>query len=300
MKATNLITAIVTPFDTQNHIDYAALEQLTEALLNHGSRGFVIGGTTGEGPTLTDTEKITLYEHFATFVNGRVPVIANVGSNNTVATIEMAQQVGQIAGIDALLTVVPYYNKPDQAGMVAHFTAIADTSPLPLVLYNIPGRTGVTMIPETVITLAEHENIAGIKQCGSLPELSAIIAGTPDDFIVWTGEDEQFITAATLGADGVISVASHLYGDTMQAAYQALKTGDLTQVAHLQQWLLPKMAALFAWPSPAPVKAVLNAQGFSTGVPRLPLLPLTEAQQTQLAQLLDVATLDQIKEGVTA
>lgn len=283
----DIITALVTPFDDHNHIDDAVLERLTEHLIEAGSTGFVIGGTTGEGPTLTTEEKLALYRRFAAIVHGRAQVIANVGSNATQASIDFAKQVNAIAEVDAILAVVPYYNKPNQAGMVAHFTALAEASVHPVILYNIPGRTGVTMDVATVCQLATVPNIIGVKQCGDLEDFAAIVAGTPDDFKVWTGEDAQFATSVSLGGAGVISVAAHLFTKPMQAAYQAQAGGDLATLAKLQQQLLPKMAALFAWPSPAPAKAALIAQGFAVGAPRLPLLPLTPDQQGQLMEVLN-------------
>ena len=166
MLNAHLITAIVTPFNDNDDIDYTVLEKLTNHLIAQGSDGFVIGGTTGEGPTLTAEEKITLFTRFAEIVGDRAAVIANVGSNNTKASVALAQQVSSINHVDGLLVVVPYYNKPNQDGMIAHFTAIADAATKPVVIYNIPGRTGVDMQVTTVAKLAQHPNIQGIKQCG--------------------------------------------------------------------------------------------------------------------------------------
>ncbi|WP_407891542.1 4-hydroxy-tetrahydrodipicolinate synthase [Lacticaseibacillus sp. N501-2] len=294
MLNAHLITAIVTPFNDNDDIDYTVLEKLTNHLIAQGSDGFVIGGTTGEGPTLTAEEKITLFTRFAEIVGDRAAVIANVGSNNTKASVALAQQVSSINNVDGLLVVVPYYNKPNQDGMIAHFTAIADAATKPVVIYNIPGRTGVDMQVATVAKLAQHPNIQGIKQCGDLNTFAAIVDATPADFHVWTGEDAQFIDVQTLGGAGVISVASHLYCDEMAQALTALQAGDLPTVATLQRDLLPKMAALFAWPSPAPTKAALNATGFAVGAPRLPLLPLSDAQAQQLAERLGVQTLQEV------
>ena len=203
----DLLTAIVTPFDDQGQVDFASLEKLTNYLIDQGSNGFVIGGTTGETPTLTHDEKIQLYEEFGKMVAGRVPVIAGTGSNNTAETITFTNEVAAIPGIDYALVVVPPYNKPNQRGMKAHFTAVADQSQLPIVMYNIPGRTGVKMAAETIIELSQHPNIAAVKQCASLEELEEIVEGRGSDFAVFTGEDAQALTARVLGANGVISVA---------------------------------------------------------------------------------------------
>lgn len=299
MQRAELITAIVTPFNDRDEIDYDSMQRLVDHLIDQGTDGFVVGATTGEGPTLSHDEKITLYTRFVAMVHGRALVIANSGSNNTRETTDFTHEVGGIAGIDATLVVVPYYNKPDQNGMIAHYTTVAASAQKPIIIYNIPGRTGVDMLPETVATLAQNPMIQGIKQCGSLAALSDIIDRTKHDaFNVWTGEDAQALTIKTLGGMGVISVASHLYAHSIREMYRALDRGDITTVAALQRQLLPKMAALFHFPSPAPTKAALNALGFKVGSPRLPLLPLTAAQQQELAHLLGVSELSAIEAEV--
>ena len=301
MQRAELITAIVTPFNDRDEIDYDSMQRLVDHLIDQGTDGFVVGATTGEGPTLSHDEKITLYTRFVAMVHGRALVIANSGSNNTRETTDFTHEVGGIAGIDATLVVVPYYNKPDQDGMIAHYTTVAASAQKPIIIYNIPGRTGVNMLPETVATLAQNPMIQGIKQCGSLAALSDIIDRTKHDaFNVWTGEDAQALTIKTLGGMGVISVASHLYAHSIREMYRALDRGDITTVAALQRQLLPKMAALFHFPYPAPTKAALNALGFKVGSPRLPLLPLTAAQQQELAHLLGVSELSAIEAEVLA
>lgn len=301
MQRAELITAIVTPFNDRDEIDYDSMQRLVDHLIDQGTDGFVVGATTGEGPTLSHDEKITLYTRFVAMVHGRALVIANSGSNNTRETTDFTHEVGGIAGIDATLVVVPYYNKPDQDGMIAHYTTVAASAQKPIIIYNIPGRTGVDMLPETVATLAQNPMIQGIKQCGSLAALSDIIDRTKHDaFNVWTGEDAQALTIKTLGGMGVISVASHLYAHSIREMYRALDRGDITTVAALQRQLLPKMAALFHFPSPAPTKAALNALGFKVGSPRLPQLPLTAAQQQELAHLLGVSELSAIEAEVLA
>lgn len=284
----DLLTAIVTPFDDAGQIDFASLKKLTNYLIDQGSNGFVIGGTTGETPTLSHDEKIKLYQEFGKIVDGRVPVIAGTGNNNTAETIAFTNEVAQIPGIDYALVVVPPYNKPNQRGMVAHFTTVADKVRMPIVMYNIPGRTGVKMEASTIIKLSHHQNIAAVKQCASLEEMEEIIENKDKDFAVFTGEDAQALTAQVLGANGVISVASHSYAPQMRQMYDALYDGDYQTAGRLQRWLTPKMAALFMYPSPSPVKAVLNAQGFSTGSCRLPILPLNEDEQRSLASALDL------------
>lgn len=288
-KAADIITAIITPFTTEGKIDYAALEKLTNRLLATGTRGFVIGGTTGEGPTLTHDEKMMLYQRFAQMVGGRGVVIAGTGSNNTAQTVAFTREVAAIPGIDAALVVVPYYNKPSQAGMVAHFTAVAQVSELPIMIYNIPGRTGVEMEPATVARLANVAGIIGIKQCSSLEKLEQIVDQAPSDFLVYSGEDVQALSARTIGANGIISVAAHVYGEQMRAMYDELMAGNISRSGQLQRWLTPRMEALFMFPSPTPVKTVLAAQNSTTTNVRLPLVPLEAAEQAQLAEALGLS-----------
>ncbi|MEJ6399742.1 4-hydroxy-tetrahydrodipicolinate synthase [Nicoliella lavandulae] len=282
----DLMTAIITPFGTDGQIDYDTLATLTERYIKEGNRGFVIGGTTGETPTLTHDEKIELYTRFGEIVNGRVPVIAGVGSNNTAETVAFTEEVSHIKGIDAALVVVPYYNKPDQRRMVAHFTAVAEKGNMPIVMYNIPGRTGVTMSNETVLQLAQNPKIVGVKQCTSMEDLEFLVENAPADFAVFSGEDPQALFAKVIGATGVISVASHVYGSEMREMYDTLETGNYKRAGELQRDLTPKMAAMFMYPSPAPVKAILNAEGYQVGDCRLPILPLDNEEKQALALAL--------------
>ena len=288
LQDADLLTAIVTPFNEQNELDFASLAKLTNHLIEQGSNGFVIGGTTGETPTLSHDEKLALYREFAKIIDGRVPVIAGTGSNNTAETIAFTNEVAEIEGIDYALVVVPPYNKPNQRGMIAHFTAVADQSKLPIVIYNIPGRTGVKMAAETIVELSHHENIKAVKQCASLEEMQYVIDHKDEDFQVFTGEDAQALTARVLGANSVISVASHNYCAQMREMYDQLYNGNWQAAARLQRWLTPRMAALFMYPSPSPVKAVLNAQGFGVGGCRLPIATLNDNEKQQLAQALSL------------
>lgn len=271
-----LITAIITPFTAEDTIDYPALDSLTERLLAEGTQGFVIGGTTGESPTLTREEKLALYAYFAAKVGNRGPVIANVGDNNTAQSVALATEVSAIPGIDAILAVTPYYNKPSQKGMLAHFTAIADASAVPVMLYNIPGRSAVGLTNDSVVTLAQHPNINAVKQVTSIDDLAYLVEHTPADFAVYTGEDAQTLAAKAIGATGTISVAAHLYSPEMRDLFLAFHDGDLGKAGQLQRWLTPRMNTLFSYPSPAPVKAVLAEKGEVQNLTRLPILPLDE------------------------
>ena len=284
----DLMTAIITPFDENLKMDYEALKKLTEHLLATGTKGFVIGGTTGETPTLTEAEKLELYRRFTEIVDRRVPIIAGVGSNNTAQTIDFINKVAQIQGIDMALVVVPYYNKPNQRGMVAHFEAVAKNSPLPIMIYNIPGRTGVLMEKETVVELSKNQKIKGVKQCNTMEDLEYIVEHTADDFNVYSGEDAQALFAKVVGANGVISVASHIYGDEMTKMYQALDSGDYHLAGKIQRQLTPKMDALFMYPSPSPVKAALNKLGYQVGGCRLPIVSLNDAEKSILFEKLNL------------
>lgn len=288
LKNSHIMTAMVTPFGKDGNVDYELLKKLIDHLLSTGTDGILVSGTTGEGPTLTEEEKIELIEKTVEYVAGRVPVVAGTGSNNTKATIEYTNKVAKIDGVDAALVVVPYYNKPDQAGMIAHFTAVADNVDLPIVMYNIPGRTGVTMEVKTIAELSKHQNIIGIKDCTGIVNMAEIVANTPDDFLAFTGEDADALAARNVGAQGVISVASHLFGKEISQMYAANSKGDNEIAGELMRDLTPKMKALFSHPSPSPVKAALNHVGIEVGGCRLPILAIDDAQASVLFNQLGI------------
>lgn len=288
LKNSHIMTAMVTPFGKDGNVDYELLKKLIDHLLSTGTDGILVSGTTGEGPTLTEEEKIELIEKTVEYVAGRVPVVAGTGSNNTKATIEYTNKVAKIDGVDAALVVVPYYNKPDQAGMIAHFTAVADNVDLSIVMYNIPGRTGVTMEVKTIAELSKHQNIIGIKDCTGIVNMAEIVANTPDDFLAFTGEDADALAARNVGAQGVISVASHLFGKEISQMYAANSKGDNEIAGELMRDLTPKMKALFSHPSPSPVKAALNHVGIEVGGCRLPILALDDAQASVLFNQLGI------------
>lgn len=288
LKNSHIMTAMVTPFGKDGNVDYELLKKLIDHLLSTGTDGILVSGTTGEGPTLTEEEKIELIEKTVEYVAGHVPVVAGTGSNNTKATIEYTNKVAKIDGVDAALVVVPYYNKPDQAGMIAHFTAVADNVDLPIVMYNIPGRTGVTMEVKTIAELSKHQNIIGIKDCTGIVNMAEIVANTPDDFLAFTGEDADALAARNVGAQGVISVASHLFGKEISQMYAANSKGDNEIAGELMRDLTPKMKALFSHPSPSPVKAALNHVGIEVGGCRLPILALDDAQASVLFNQLGI------------
>lgn len=282
-----LITAIITPFTANDQIDYVALDRLADRLLHEGTQGFVIGGTTGESPTLTHDEKIALYTHFAAHIGNRGVVVANVGDNNTAHSVALAKEVSAIPGVDGLLAVTPYYNKPSQAGMIAHFTAIADASSVPVMLYNIPGRSAVGLTNESVVTLAQHPMINAVKQVTTIDDLAFLVGHTPVDFAVYTGEDAQTLAAKVVGATGTISVAAHVYSREMADLFAAVADGTIETAGRLQRWLTPRMNAFFRYPSPAPVKAILAQRGEIENTTRLPILPLTDVELADVQATLN-------------
>ncbi|WP_368997611.1 4-hydroxy-tetrahydrodipicolinate synthase [Caldifermentibacillus hisashii] len=279
-------TAMVTPFDAKGNIDFQKTSHLVEYLLKNGSDSLVISGTTGESPTLTFEEKAALFKHVVNVVDKRVPVIAGTGNYNTRDSIELTKKAEDI-GVDAILLVAPYYNKPNQEGLYQHFKAIAESTSLPVMIYNIPGRSSVNIEPETIIRLSEVPNIKAVKEAsGNLVQMTQIIANTPDDFVLYCGDDSLALPTLSIGGVGVVSVAAHIIGNEMQQMIQAFFSGNVTEAAKWHQKLLPIMKGLFAAPSPAPVKTALQLKGLNVGSVRLPLVPLTEKERNKLVELL--------------
>lgn len=278
-------TAMVTPFDHKGHIDFAKTTQLVNHLIDNGTDSLVVAGTTGESPTLSKEEKIALFQHVVKVVDKRVPVIAGTGSNNTYATIELTKKAEEI-GVDAIMIVAPYYNKPKQEGLYQHFKAAAEATTLPVMVYNIPGRSVVNILPETVIKLAEIPNVVAVKEAsGDLNAMTKIIANTPDDFLLYSGDDGLTLPVLAIGGAGIVSVASHVIGNEMQAMVDAFFSGRNADAAKMHQRLLPVMEGLFAAPSPAPVKTALQLKGLDVGSVRLPMVPLTEQERSAVAKL---------------
>ncbi|WP_106497572.1 4-hydroxy-tetrahydrodipicolinate synthase [Lentibacillus sp. Marseille-P4043] len=287
MNFGKVLTAMVTPFDSEGNIDYDQTSLLIDYLLSHGTEGLVIAGTTGESPTLSMEEKINLFTHVVKVVNKRVPVIAGTGSNNTAASIALTKEA-EACGVDAIMLVAPYYNKPNQRGLFEHFKAIADETSLPVMLYNIPGRSVVQISADTIIKLSEIENIVSVKEAsGDLDQIATIIENTSDDFTVYSGEDGLTLPMLSIGSIGVISVASHVVGDDMQKMVQAFYTGDVQNAAAIHRNILPIMNGLFMAPSPVPVKEALKMNGIDVGSVRLPLVPLTKSEQQELKELIN-------------
>ncbi|MFS0751686.1 4-hydroxy-tetrahydrodipicolinate synthase [Oceanobacillus sp. 1P07AA] len=286
MNFGKVLTAMVTPFDKHEEIDFQALDYLIDHLINNGSDGLVVAGTTGESPTLTHEERMKLFEYVVKKVNGAVPVIAGTGSNYTKASIELTKEVAK-TGVDGVMLVAPYYNKPSQDSMYEHFKVIAQSTELPVMLYNVPGRTGVDMDVSTVVRLSQIDNIVSIKDAsGNLEKMTNIIRLTDDNFSVYSGEDSLTLPALAVGAAGIVSVSSHIIGNDMQEMIRRFEQGHVAEAANIHQRVLPVMQEMFANPSPVPVKTALNLQSVSVGKVRLPLIELNDEQLQNLQSVL--------------
>ncbi|QST01883.1 4-hydroxy-tetrahydrodipicolinate synthase [Pontibacillus sp. ALD_SL1] len=287
MNFGNVLTAMVTPFDNRGNLDLDKTTQLVNYLIENGSDGLVIAGTTGESPTLTSEEKVALCEHVVSVVDNRVPVIAGTGSNNTHASIELTKKAEQ-TGVDGIMLVAPYYNKPSQEGLFQHFSTIAKETSLPVMLYNIPGRSVVNMDIDTITRLSRIENIVSVKDAsGDLDAMTELISNTDDDFSVYSGEDSLTLPSVAVGANGIVSVSAHVIGNEMQEMIRELREGDSRKAAKLHQKLLPVMNACFMAPSPTPVKTALQMKGLDVGGVRLPLIPLSAEERSTLSKALD-------------
>ena len=288
MSFGKILTAMVTPFNEHGELDLDRTTQLVEHLMNNGSDGLVVCGTTGESPTLTFEEKIKLIKHVVEVVDKKIPVLAGTGSNNTSETVQLTKEVESL-GVDGIMLVAPYYNKPSQQGLYEHFKTVAQSTTLPIMLYNIPGRSVVNMSVETTVELSKIPNIVSIKDAtGNLDMMSQIIEKTDENFSLYSGDDGLTLPALSVGATGVVSVASHIIGNEMQNMINAFEQGHVKESASLHRKLLPKMNACFMAPSPAPVKAALNHLGVQVGSVRLPLVPLTDEEKNSLITQLNI------------
>lgn len=266
-----LITAMVTPFDEGGEVDLEQAKRLALALLKSGSEGVVVSGTTGESPTLSKEEKLRLFTEIKSAMGNHGGVIAGCGNNNTRESIVLTREAEKV-GVDAILLVVPYYNKPNQEGLFQHFKAIAESTSLPCILYNVPSRTITSLSVETVIRLSQIDNITGIKEASSnLEQVARIIEGTDKDFLVWSGNDTDTLPILALGGYGVISVASHLVGSQIRKMIEGFVSAKTQEASKIHRELLPLINALFIVSNPIPVKHALNHIGFPVGKPRLPL-----------------------------
>ncbi|MEZ7173280.1 4-hydroxy-tetrahydrodipicolinate synthase [Sporosarcina sp. OR05] len=288
MNFGQIVTAMVTPFNEHGEIDFPATRNLINHLLANGTEALVVSGTTGESPTLSEKEKVLLFKFTVDVVNGRVPVIAGTGSFNTKESIELTL-LAEDVGVDAVMLVTPYYNNPCQEGLYQHFKAIAAATSLPVMLYNIPGRSVVNMSVDTIVRLAKIPNIVAIKEAsGNLDAMVEIIERTPKNFALYSGDDGLTIPILSIGGAGVVSVASHIVGNEMQTMIKNFKCGNTDVAAREHRKLLPIMKALFSAPNPTAVKAALNINGVPVGGVRLPMVPLTNEQLRTLQQVLTI------------
>ena len=281
-----LITAMATPFDHSLNVDYDKVAELVELLLEKGSDSLVVTGTTGESPTLSDEEKINIYKTVVNTVRGRAKIIAGTGGNSTQKSVEMSRRAEEI-GVDGLMLVAPYYNKPPQEGLYHHFKNIADAVSLPIMLYNVPGRTVINLSVETTLKLAEIDNIVSIKEAsGNLEQITYICEAAPDGFDVYSGDDSMTLPILSVGGIGVVSVASHLVGPEIKKMITSFLDGNITESRSIHQELMPLFKALFMTTSPIPLKAALQMTGMEVGNPRLPLMPLPEIMKIELKNVL--------------
>jgi 4-hydroxy-tetrahydrodipicolinate synthase len=278
---------MVTPFTQDGAVNYGLAEQLADHLVNHGSDGLVVCGTTGESPTLTWDEEYQLYKAVKQAVSGRAKVVVGTGSNSTHEAIEATRKASQI-GLDGSLQVVPYYNKPPQEGIYQHFSSIAAAVPdFPMMLYNIPGRTGVNMAVETIARLAQIPSIVAIKEAsGSLDHASQIRRSTPSEFTIYSGDDSLTLPLLSIGGSGVVSVASHLVGDRLQQMVQSFEAGQTKRATDIHLELLPLFKVLFLTANPIPVKVALELQGWMVGSVRLPLCSADESLKSAVEKIL--------------
>ena len=294
MKKTlgRLITAMVTPFKENMEVDYEQAKKLAKALLDSGSDGLAVAATTGESPTLTWDEEMQLFAEIKSAVGNRGTIVAYTGSNSTAEAVEATQKAEEI-GVDACLTVVPYYNKPSQEGLYQHFKAIAQSTSLPCILYNVPSRTITSLTADTVVRLSQIDNIVGIKEAsGNMEHVSSIISNARQGFLVWSGNDSDNFAIMALGGYGAISVAAHLVGKQIKEMMDKVLGGKIAEAAAIHRHLLPLVNSLFILSNPVPLKYALNQIGFNVGGPRLPLVPPDEKSAATIRETLKKFKID--------
>lgn len=287
MELGQIVTAMVTPFNEDGSINFEKTSKLIDHLIKNGTDSVVVAGTTGESPTLTIDEKLALFKHVVNYVDGRIPVVAGTGCNNTRASIELTKQAEEI-GVDGVMLVVPYYNKPSQAGLYEHFKVIANETKLPVMLYNIPGRSACNIEAETTIRLAQIENIVCIKEAsGDLEQMAKIIQSTPETFKLYSGDDSMTLPTMSIGGAGIVTVSGHIVGNEMQEMINYFKNGNLKKASELHQSLLPFFKTMFIAPNPTALKAGLNIIGVEVGGVRLPLIEASESEVNQVKTALE-------------
>jgi len=281
-----VLTAMATPFDESGGVDYGQATVLAKHLIANGSDGIVVAGTTGESPTLSDEEKIRLFRTVKEAVGGRAAVVAGSGTNDTKHSIHLTKEA-QRAGADGILLVNPYYNRPSQDGLYAHFRTVAESTSLPCMLYNIPSRTGVHCLPETIAKLSEIPNITAVKEAsGNLDQASEIRRRTKAVFRIYSGDDSLTLPILSVGGSGVVSVAAHLVGREISEMVKTYERGDVGKALSIHIRLFPLFKVLFITTNPVPLKAALNLSGVNVGKPRLPLVEATAKEKEQIQSVL--------------
>ncbi len=278
----SVITAMVTPFRRDGSLDLEGAKGLVRHLVDTGTDTVFVTGSTGESPTLTHEEKLALWRAAVEASDGRGKVLAGTGTYDTADSVRLTREAEE-ARVDGVVLVTPYYNKPPQRGLVEHFTTVAEATGLPVMLYNIPGRTACAIEVDTLLQLTEVENIVGVKDStGDLQAVARVIAETPSDFDVYSGDDWATFPFVCMGASGVVSVAAHLVGERIQELIRACRTGDVSGAWKVHTGLMPLFTGLFITSNPIPVKAALDIAGRPVGPPRLPLVPATEQERQQI------------------
>ena len=282
-----LLTAMVTPFNEQLEVDYDQAKKLACHLIEHGNDGIVVAGTTGESPTLSVEEKIKLFQAVKEAVGDRAKVIAGTGSYDTAASIRLTKEAEKI-GVDGVMLVVPYYSKPSQEGLYQHFKAIAAQTQLPVLLYNIPGRTSINMEPETIARLAEIDNIVAVKEAsGKLDQVSKIKMLAPKDFVIYSGDDSLTLPILSVGGHGIISVVGHVAGEQIKAMVNAYFDGKVAEAAQMHNNLFDLFKTMFITANPVPIKYALNLQGINVGSVRLPLVEANAQEKAAIKACLE-------------
>lgn len=281
-----LLTAMVTPFDSDLQVDYQQAAALARRLVDNGSDGLVVAGSTGEAATLSIDEKIKLFAAVMDAVGDRATVIAGTGSNDTASAIIMTKEAEKI-GVHGAMIVGPYYNKPPQEGLYQHFKAVSESTALPLIVYNVPGRTAANISPATVLRLAELKNIVAIKEAsGSLDQVAEIVRNAPKDFVVYSGDDGLTLPMLAIGGYGVISVAAHLVGKAMHEMIDDFLAGDIAAAKAIHLRLVPFFKTMFVTTNPIPVKEAVNIAGFNAGGLRAPLIRATSDELDKITKVL--------------
>ena len=287
-----LMTAMVTPFDDNGEVDYERAKLLARSLLDSGSEGVVVSGTTGESPTLTTEEKLRLFAEIKGAIGDRGAVVAGTGNYNTAESIELSKEA-EAQGVDGIMLVVPYYNKPPQEGLYLHFKAVATSVHIPCIVYNVPSRTSLSITAETILRLSQVDNIIGVKEAGSdMDQVARVLHGAKDGFRVWSGNDNETFAIMAMGGYGIVSVVSHLVGLQIRQMMGYLLEGDVEKAAAEHRRLHAIFKVQFIISNPIPVKYALNRVGFKVGNPRLPLVPPDDASAAKIDEVLDRYDID--------